>query len=201
VDVDRFTAPRAGNRAGQLRIGYLGSLGPRYLVAEMVRLFRAIKNLRTDAHLRVLTKSDATLLHQACRAHGLSADDYSVSSVDHAGVVRELGAMHATLSLVEPGRSSVASCPTKFAESLATGCPVVVNSGVGDCADIVRRDAVGVVHDPDMDPAASARALLHLLEELGLSDRCRQTAVTSFSLPWAVDTYTALYARLAGGVS
>ena len=201
VDTNRFTLPTREARAGRLRIGYLGSLGPRYLLADMVRVFRSIKDLRPDAHFRVLTKSDATPLHEACRGVGLTLDDYSVSSVDHAGAVVELGAMSATLSLVEPGRSSSASCPTKFAESLATGCPVVVNPGVGDCADIVRRDSVGVVYTPGTAPLPTAQALLRLLEDPGLPERCRQTATESFSLPWAVETYTGLYARLARGVS
>jgi glycosyltransferase involved in cell wall biosynthesis len=82
---------------------------------------------------------------------------------------------------------------------LATGCPVVVNPGVGDCADIVRRDSVGVVYAPGTAPLPTAQALLRLLEDPGLPERCRQTATESFSLPWAVETYTGLYARLARG--
>jgi len=197
VDLARFTPPATPQHDWPLRIGYVGSFGPRYLLDEMVRVFAAIKRQRSDAHFRVVTRSEVSSLHEACGRAGLAPEAYSTVSVDHVGVVDELRAMHATLSLVEPGRASAASCPTKFGESLATGCPVVVNPGVGDCADIVRCHGIGVVHDAGRDPAMTASELLRLLSDPAHAGRCRAVAVERFSVDWAIDRYDEIYARLA----
>ena len=93
-------------------------------------------------------------------------------------------------AISELGRS-----PTRMAEVLACGRPVVGNKGVGDMAEILREHRVGVVlegADPDQIASAHA-ALAELQRDPGLADRCRKTAQKLFSLSSGVEAYASIY--------
>jgi glycosyltransferase involved in cell wall biosynthesis len=138
--------------------------------------------------------------------------------------VRRLGPMPdwAEIRTVEPGavpewlrRASVllffsrrsasdhARCPTKFAEGLASGLPVVCNRGIGDLDDIVEREGVGVLVDGFSEAAYSDAALRlkGLLEDPGLPGRCRRLAETRYSVDLGVDLYHGLYTELVTGAA
>ena len=104
---------------------------------------------------------------------------------------------------IRPIPSKRASCPTKLAEGLASGLPVVCNRGIGDLDDIVEREGVGVLVDGFSEAAylAAARRLGRLLKDPGLSGRCRRLAETRYSVELGVDAYRQLYDELTAGVT
>jgi glycosyltransferase involved in cell wall biosynthesis len=104
------------------------------------------------------------------------------------------------LCLIASSFSKIASAPTRFAEYLAAGMPVLVTRGVGDLARIVSDRRIGAVLEGD-DQAEIARAA-RLLRELAADDavraRCRATARELFDVSVGVDRYANLYRRLLG---
>jgi len=102
------------------------------------------------------------------------------------------------MTFAKPMPSNTARFPTKIGEYLASGLPVVVSAGVGDCDRLIEADQVGVIireHTPEAYRRA-VKALRELLEDPALSDRCRQVALTHLSLSQGVMRYRALYRRL-----
>ena len=95
--------------------------------------------------------------------------------------------------LSELGRS-----PTRLAEVLACGIPVVVNRGVGDVADIVTQNRVGIVLD-GIDTLSISNAIDNLdslyLNE-GIHRRCRETAEKIFSLEFGINSYRKAYTEI-----
>ena len=91
--------------------------------------------------------------------------------------------------------SELGRCPTRMAEVLASGRPVVASYGVGDVAEIVSTYSVGVLVDgPDIQTMnASAVSLLNLLNDTQLPSRCRQAALDRFSLQSGVESFSSLY--------
>jgi glycosyltransferase involved in cell wall biosynthesis len=193
VDLPAFERARSAERAPEF--GYIGSFGERYLIDLTVAIFARIRLRQPKARLQVLTQSDRTPLYASLARHDVPLDAVAVDTVSPAEIPTRLGRMTATFSLIKPGFASAASCPTKFGESLAAGCPVVVNPGIGDCAEIVERFRVGVVTEPDPSAAEhAAHRLLDLLEEdRSLRDRCVRTAESLFALEDAVGAYDRIY--------
>ena len=103
------------------------------------------------------------------------------------------------MALIKPVYSKIASAPTKLAEYLGCGVPVVGNTGVGDMADILEKRGVGVAlaDFSDQSLRIGAQRLVELAREPGIQERCRQTAVERFSLDQGVAAYNAIYQRLA----
>jgi len=94
--------------------------------------------------------------------------------------------------------SKLGSAPTRLAEVLGCGLPVVANDGVGDVAGIVRQNKVGVIvdgHDP-VQMRAALDELKVLMQDPDLPGRCRATAEAIFSLEAGTEAYRGIYASI-----
>tara|TARA_R100000789_G_scaffold42239_1_gene43887 strand:+ start:8419 stop:9627 length:1209 start_codon:yes stop_codon:yes gene_type:complete len=96
------------------------------------------------------------------------------------------------------GLSKLGSAPTRLAEVLGCGVPVVVNEGVGDVAEIVRENNVGVIVDGGsvQDMETAFEALQTLMKDPDLPRRCRSTAEAIFSLEAGTKAYGEVYASI-----
>jgi len=91
--------------------------------------------------------------------------------------------------------SELGRSPTRMAEILGCGLPVVANPGVGDVAEIIQKYRVGVlVTEGTPDAMKSAfRELLELMNDAELPGRCRRAAEKVFSLQAGTQAYRELY--------
>jgi len=94
--------------------------------------------------------------------------------------------------------SELGRSPTRMAEILACGIPVVANEGVGDVAQIIRHYRVGVIVRNASDEAMEdvLTELTALRRDPDLSARCRQAAEEVFSLEHGTEQYRQLYADI-----
>jgi glycosyltransferase involved in cell wall biosynthesis len=200
VDVEAFAAQRAPLDARPPVFGWVGSFGERYLIEPAVEIFSELRRRRPDARLEVLTRSEPSPLLAALDKYGVPRSAVELATVSPEAVAARVGRMSATFSLIKPGFASSASCPTKFAESLAGGCPVVVNPGIGDCAELVARHRLGVVTELAPGSATqAAEALLALLDEgPAVRARCVEVAERDFGVEAGAARYDTLYRQIVG---
>jgi glycosyltransferase involved in cell wall biosynthesis len=114
------------------------------------------------------------------------------------GVPAELFAGDAGLCLIASSFSKTASAPTRFAEHLAAGMPVMVTPGVGDLESIVEENGVGVVlrgEDEDSIRQAALR-MRELAVDSEAQARCRRVARELFDVNSGAARYAELYERL-----
>jgi len=89
------------------------------------------------------------------------------------------------------GESLLGVMPTKVAEFLATGRPVVVSKGLGDLDFMLSEFKAGVVLNSDcLDDSVSE--LETLLQDRSTPARCRDLAEKYFSMELAVEEYVAV---------
>jgi glycosyltransferase involved in cell wall biosynthesis len=130
------------------------------------------------------------------RRLGITDDWAEIRAVNPAEVAGWLRYARAMVFFIAPSPSKRASCPTKFAEGLASGLPVVCNRGIGDLDEIVEEEKVGVLVDGFSETAYkdATRRLGLLLQDPQLATRCRRLAESRYSLALGVDSYYRLYA-------
>lgn len=201
VDLNNFpTGPALARREGPLTLGYVGSLGPLYLTDHLMTIFQRLLRLRPDSMLDVVTRHPVEAVHQMARAAAVPSSKFHIAPATPDTVAQRLHKHDATIALIRPSPSSRGVCATKMGESLAAGCPVIVNRGVGDMASIVEDQDVGTVIP--LDEHGFERAARWLADvrdnELELRKRCVATANHLFSLQDGVERYDALYAQLTG---
>ena len=87
--------------------------------------------------------------------------------------------------------------PTKVAEFLASGRPIVINDGLGDLPSIIREFNVGVVVDNSPDSMKhGANKMIELLNDTSTPHRCRAAAEKYFNLEEGVKKYLGMYSVL-----
>jgi glycosyltransferase involved in cell wall biosynthesis len=192
TDVSVFR-PRTANEEPEFGLVFSGSLGTWYAAKEMLEFARVASDVISGPTLFL------ALQPEELRRLGPTPEAMEIRTVEPAAVAEWLRRARALFFFSRRGFSKYASCPTKFAESLASGLPVVCNRGIGDLDDIIEREGVGVLVDRFSEDAyvAAARRLRRLLDDPGLADRCRNLAETRFSVKLGIESYANLYSAIA----
>jgi glycosyltransferase involved in cell wall biosynthesis len=94
------------------------------------------------------------------------------------------------------GVSLAGVMPTKIAEFLAVGRPVIISRGMGDLDELVTRYQVGILVDEKTDYSKLVNDVLKIIEDPLISLRCRKLAQDHFDLDKAVLKYQEMYEKL-----
>jgi glycosyltransferase involved in cell wall biosynthesis len=76
---------------------------------------------------------------------GIESSVYTTMSVTARDVPSYLAASDAGLAFIKACFSKLASSPTKHAEYLACGLPLIINAGIGDSDALVTTEGVGAL--------------------------------------------------------
>lgn len=196
VATSLFRCAKAAREAsGPVRMIYVGSLGSWYMLSEMLDFFAVFRTVAGAARFTLLTPSDAAMAQTLAAQKGVG-DAVIIKNVLYEEVAGYLNDSDLSLFFIRPTYSKAASCPTKFAESLSTGTPVIANAGIGDIDYFINTHTVGVIVDGFNEAAyraAAVRALALLRDDAGTAKRCRDLAEAEFSLESGVRKYKELY--------
>jgi glycosyltransferase involved in cell wall biosynthesis len=179
---------------------YAGSVTGLYLLDEMGQFFLALRAFEPRAFLRILTTASASEVGERLQQVGLKPEDFWIGGLSAREVPRYLQRARLGLSFRKPAFAQVAASPTKIAEYLAAGLPVVSNTGIGDIDDLLERENVGVlVHDFTAETlAGAARRAFALAAEPGVQARCMEVARRHFDLQTVgAKGYASVYRRIA----
>ncbi|MBX3205817.1 MAG: glycosyltransferase [Labilithrix sp.] len=166
---------------------YAGSLGSWYREDELAR-FAGIVRKRSSTPVRflLLTAANPDELVSFLRREGFAGDTLKALRVRPEEMPRYLSAGDVGLSFIKSCFSKKGSSPTKVAEYLACGLPVILNGDIGDQAALAAEEQACVVVDSyaDAELGRGADRLL-ALASAPLPDRvagCRRVADEHFGL-------------------
>jgi len=195
VDLERFS-PSPPPPEVTVRLLLSGTFNALYDMPAMLGLSRAV-GARRPTTLR-LVRSDEGPWDGAVRAQG-----GSIAAATFDEMPAEVQASHAGLSVCrrDAPAAIIAAMPTKIAEFLACGRPVVVNRGLGDMDRLAAEYRCAVVVDDVSETGLdlAAEALLGLIDDPDTATRCRRAAEEHFSLDVGVDRLVELYATIGMG--
>lgn len=209
TDLNRFSKQlvyskevNAINLNNKFVISYIGSLGTCYLLEEMARFYKIMKRRAENAFFLIISHTERRYIDGVLKKENIhEGPDYAIISADPDGIPVYIGMSDCTIMFIKSVDCKIGSSPTKFAESLAAGVPVIANRGIGDIEDIILTRKVGVLVD-DLNEYAYEKAierLTALLKEREiLRKRCIETAELLFSLPLGIKKYTEIYEKLKG---
>jgi glycosyltransferase involved in cell wall biosynthesis len=177
---------------------YSGSLGTWYLSQEMARFVRAYqKETGKKVFLLWLVNNDEAIARRATAAAGLAEGEHAIRSATPDQVPAWLSAADVGLALIKPCFSKRSSSPTKYAEYLSVGLPIVISRDVGDGAEVERAEGAVALADKvdDAELTRAARALAGLVPRG--RDHFRRVAEHLFDVEKvALPVYLSLYEKL-----
>jgi glycosyltransferase involved in cell wall biosynthesis len=187
------------NIDGRFVITHVGALAGLYLTEQIADLLKVAKQTDPSTFALFLTQSPPDEIVSFLKDRGYTESDFFVSKVSPKEVQKYLEASDVALSFVRAGYATASRSPTKIPEYLASGLPIIANTGVGDVDELLQRNTVGITVD-SFDNESYANALRQVRELGDISERCRETALREFDLEKIGGVrYRRLYARLLGG--
>ena len=174
---------------------YLGSLGTRYMLREMLLFFRQLKKLKENSKFLFITKSDTSQMESLCEELDVDYNDIVIISSAYSEIPKYILVGDASIFFIVSSFSGKAVSPTKQAEVMSLGLPIVVNQNLGDTDSIVLNTKTGFVADDFSDETLSqvAQDLLAFIPD---KDKFRKTAENYFSLISGVEKYENVYQKI-----
>lgn len=184
--------------SGGFVLGYVGSAGTWYLFDAVVACFQQMRRLQPDARLLIINRNEHHYIRERLAAGDVPLAAVELRAADHSDVPAKMARMHAGVFFYTPSYSRTACSPTKLGEFLGCGIPCLSNTGVGDMAEILEGDRVGVALS-DFDEQSLRRGLEQLIEltrQPDIQTRCVAAAQRHFSLDEGVARYRSIYRSL-----
>ncbi len=184
---------------------YSGSIDGWYLTEKMVDFFAHLLTDKPSAHFLWLAPSNHDRIRSLMVKRGIEPQNYTVRAVNSSEVGSYLSASDAGLAFIKPCFSKLASSPTKNAEYLACGLPLIINAGIGDSGDLITTEGLGaLVNEFSQAEYSKALATIDRLVRNPEATRVRSRAVAErlFDVRTVgVERYACLYENVLRAAS
>ncbi len=186
VDLKRFSF--VAKLPPTYRALYSGTYNNYYDLALSKRFIEQMSKLGTlEVNWARPTESIRTSLNAG------EVNSFVVDQIEMANVIPSYS-FGISICKLDAGPSLMAAMPTKAAEFLACGRPMVVNAGLGDLDRYIQEFDAGVVLDgTEEDLRIKAQKLSDLLADPGTPLRCRALAEKYFDIEVGVKRYLDTY--------
>jgi glycosyltransferase involved in cell wall biosynthesis len=198
ADLARFKPLPRGLSLGGFVLGYVGTVGTWYLFDETVACFKHLLDLRPDARFLIVNRGEHEHILERLANAGVPELAVELTTASYSEVPSQMARMDAGIFFIKPVFSKKASSPTKLAEFLGCGVPCLANSGVGDLAEVLEGERVGIALKSfdDFSMKVALQQLLQLAADPDTRQRCIESALRHFSLEKGVVSYSLIYEQL-----
>ena len=198
ADLKRFT-PKQSKNIGTTFHGCIGTIMSGWFRTDLLaNWIHVIAEFDLDSNFEIITRDNPSDVRKALDSKNTLSDRLKISSRSTEAMPDALRLHDLSIMFFTSGLSKLGSAPTRLAEALGCGIPVVANGGVGDLEEIIRQNNVGVVIEGESneDMRNAFKTLQLLRNDPELSKRCRSTAETIFSLKNGTKAYNEMYAEI-----
>lgn len=130
-----------------LVVTYVGNLLEWTELDEIIDIWRMISTIDKSARFIVITQSNPEQIWPILYPHGFSQKQFVIFKCTHDDVPAYLSASDIGLVIRPNTIFNRISSPTKVAEYLACGVPVLISPEVGDWSDFIEQHEIGMILD------------------------------------------------------
>jgi glycosyltransferase involved in cell wall biosynthesis len=196
ADLDRFF-PDLGKKSDTPVYGCLGTVLSGWFRLDWLKIFFSeLSSHDEKAKFEIISRDDPSEILKRFGHDEILISRLKIFSMPSHDVHSAIQGQSASVMFYAGGEvSELGRSPTRMAEILGCGLPVIANPGVGDVAKIIEKYRVGVLVREGTREAM--RRAINELDELwkdpALSTRCRQAAEEVFSLETGTQAYKEIY--------
>ena len=122
-------------------LSYLGSFGSWYMLNEMLDFFKVYCERFPAAYFFLITGDQHELIRQKAAEKNIEPGKIIIRTATRKEVPASISISTHSVFFIRPTYSKISSSPTKQAELMAMGIPVITNSGIGDTSEIIETRA------------------------------------------------------------
>lgn len=175
-----------------LVMGYIGSMGKMYMMDKFFKCLSDALQKNPNTYGLIVTP-DVCLAHDEMQKY-LTLDlqeKVKVQTATREQMPQLIAVMDVMLSFIKPSYARLATSPTKIAESLACGVPVIANEGIGDVTEILTNLQVGKIIK-DFSQALDIELMIQNMDALDIRNQAKKV----FDLEHAHHFYHEAYQKL-----
>jgi glycosyltransferase involved in cell wall biosynthesis len=179
-------------------LSYLGSVGTWYMLDEMIDFFKVLQIQKPQAKFLFISPDSEEMIKEVAAKRGVDPSGIMVKPASRADVPAFIALSTVSLFFIKPVYSKKASSPTKMAEIMGMGIPIICNTNVGDVEQIINETRVGIAIK-EFTETAYNEAIDQLDALLKIDPaKIRQCAIDRFSLESGVEKYNGVYRKVLG---
>jgi glycosyltransferase involved in cell wall biosynthesis len=181
--------------AGKKVITYLGSVGGWYMTKEMFGFVSCLLKQYPEFVMLVLTKDEPAWVKSEAIQQGIPENKLIIATAPRERMPLYISLSDCSIFFIRPTYSKKASSPTKHAELMGMGIPVICND-IGDTGNIIEQTNTGVVIR-EFAEAEYEKQIQKMDEILVIpKEYIRQTAFQYFDLASGAASYLQVYKRI-----
>ena len=178
-------------------ITYLGSIGGWYMTKEMFAFFKRLLLKYPDFVMLIMTKDDPEQVINEAIKEGIARDRIIVRFSGRNELPDYINLSDCSIFFIRSTYSKIASSPTKHAELMGMGLPVICND-IGDTGRIIEETKTGLVVN-NFDNASFDSIIRKIPGLLSTSkEHIRSSSFRYFDLKKGAGDYLNLYKRIFG---
>ena len=181
-----------GFKNDQFILGYLGSIGTWYMLNEMLDFFKCLLDKEPDAKFLIVTGDYHTHIIDKAKEKNINLKALIIRKAQRKEVPIYISLMSVSLFFIRPTYSKMSSSPTKLAEIMALGVPIITNKGVGDVEEIILRNKAGIVIE-NFDKETYHEAVKEITSIKFDKEAIIKAAIKNFDISVAIERYREVY--------
>ena len=179
-----------------LIISYLGSIGTWYMLDEMLDFFSCVLEKIPNAKFLFITPDKKEDILEKARMKRMDTKQLIICSANRKDVPLYLSLSSLAVYFIKPCYSKKASSPTKTAEILGLGIPIITNTGIGDSNEIIETSGAGLlIHEFNKENYMNIIQKFSVLLSID-KRKLVETSHAYFSLEKGVKLYESVYNRI-----
>jgi glycosyltransferase involved in cell wall biosynthesis len=160
---------------------------------DIDRIKQVLEEIRKSVNLKVIW---ARAGESPSERLGVGED--VIISATYSEMPKLVRESHFGIAICKQGNqdSLAAAVPTKIAEFLASGRPVIVSKGIGDLDQMLLSTHTGVIIEESDSLQNAAQQICNLVNDSKTPERCRELAIQHFDMETSIDRYIEIYDRM-----
>ena len=181
----------------EMVFGYIGSIDTAYNIEKIILSFSKIILQFSNAKLKILTNHINTKLEDLMQKYNVPPEKYLIESVSRDKIANEINTINFGIFYLNKNYSSLASFPTKIAEYLLCGKPIICNDFNNDITKIINENNLGIINEFNTN---DHNKLIDFVKNNyyneKISIKCREYAINNLSLQYGNSQYKKIYNKL-----
>lgn len=171
---------------------YLGSIGTWYMLDEMIEFFSVLKQQKPQSKFLFITKDEHQRILDVAEKHNVK-EDIILRSGTRAEVPYLISVSNCSIFFILASYSKMASSPTKQAEIMAMGIPIICNKNIGDTDMLIKKYHSGFIVN-DFTDASYADTANSIFEKNNFNkEETINGAKQYFSLSKGIEKFKKIY--------
>lgn len=176
-------------------ISYVGSIGTWYMTEEMLDFFKILLETTPKMRFLFITRDEPSEILDMARKKDIDLSKIRIQSGSRKDMPALISLSDYGIFFIKPAYSKKASSPTKQAEIMRLGIPLICNDLIGDTTYVINRYRAGVVLKEFSDQ--SYRETISKLSETSFDlKEIQKGAMDYYDLEKGIDSYDKVYRSL-----